>query len=132
MCRIAAYFGEPVRLSALLNEPAQAESICKDVLAVDPENQAAVVMLLLALTDQFRTGPAECVRHDLNPIGVLEERAARRDDLVDPRHQGGDLGEAEGDALEPGLTQVERRRVERQPMDGPPCVLVPTRTPFAA
>src|SRR5207247_821103 len=66
-----------------------------------------------------RDGPAECVRHDLNPIGVLEERAARRDDLVDARHQGGDLGEAEGDALEPGLTQVERRRVERQPMDRP-------------
>ncbi len=44
----------------LLNEPAQAESICLDVLAVEPENQQALVMLLLALTDQFRTGPADC------------------------------------------------------------------------
>src|SRR5205807_5788281 len=44
----------------LLNEPAQAESICLDVLAVDPENQQALVMLLLALTDQFRGGPADC------------------------------------------------------------------------
>src|SRR5579872_4294890 len=44
----------------LLNEPAQAESICLDVLAVDPESQQALVMLLLALTDQFRSGPAEC------------------------------------------------------------------------
>src|ERR1700688_3360026 len=44
----------------LLNEPAQAESICLDVLAGDPENQQALVMLLLALTEQFRTGPAEC------------------------------------------------------------------------
>jgi hypothetical protein len=46
----------------LLNEPAQAESICLDVLAVDPGNQQALVMLLLALTDQFRTGPPECFR----------------------------------------------------------------------
>jgi hypothetical protein len=35
-----------------LNEPHEAESICLDVLAIDPENQAAQVMLLLALTDQ--------------------------------------------------------------------------------
>lgn len=44
----------------LLNEPCQAESICRDVLAIEPENQPALVMLLLALTDQFRGGPAEC------------------------------------------------------------------------
>ena len=44
----------------LLNEPAQAESICLDVLAVDPQNQQALVMLLLSLTDQFRGGPPEC------------------------------------------------------------------------
>lgn len=37
----------------LLNEPLHAESICLDVLEVDPQNQRAVVTLLLALTDQF-------------------------------------------------------------------------------
>jgi hypothetical protein len=37
----------------LLNEPGEAESICLDVLDVEPENQEAIVMLLLALTDQF-------------------------------------------------------------------------------
>jgi hypothetical protein len=37
----------------LLNEPWQAESICLDILAVDPANQSALVLLLLALTDQF-------------------------------------------------------------------------------
>jgi len=37
----------------LLNEPAEAESICLDVLAADPDNQRALVMLILALTDQF-------------------------------------------------------------------------------
>ncbi len=37
----------------LLNEPLHAESICLDVLAVEPENQRALITLLLALTDQF-------------------------------------------------------------------------------
>src|SRR5688500_18198854 len=37
----------------LLNEPRQAESICLDVLAIDPENGPALSCLLLALTDQF-------------------------------------------------------------------------------
>jgi hypothetical protein len=36
-----------------LNEPGEAESICLDVLAVDPTNQPALITLLLALTDQF-------------------------------------------------------------------------------
>ena len=40
----------------LLNEPAEAESICQDVLRLDPDNQQALVMLLLALTDQFEDG----------------------------------------------------------------------------
>ena len=37
----------------LLNEPVQAESICLDILAVDPENQTALVLLLLSLSEQF-------------------------------------------------------------------------------
>ncbi len=40
----------------LLAEPVEAESICLDVLATDPGNQRALVMLLLALTDQFEEG----------------------------------------------------------------------------
>ena len=36
-----------------LNEPGEAESICLDILAVDPANQGALITLLLALTDQF-------------------------------------------------------------------------------
>lgn len=39
-----------------LNQPWAAESICLDVLEVEPENQAALINLLLALTDQFREG----------------------------------------------------------------------------
>ena len=40
----------------LLNEPAQAESICHDILRVDPTNQPAMIALLLAQTDQFDRG----------------------------------------------------------------------------
>jgi hypothetical protein len=37
----------------LLNEPGAAESICLDVLEIDPENQNALVTLLMAITDRF-------------------------------------------------------------------------------
>jgi hypothetical protein len=37
----------------LLNEPGEAQSICLDALEVQPDNQAALTMLLLALTEQF-------------------------------------------------------------------------------
>ena len=37
----------------LLNEPWQAESICRDILKVEPENQMAILTLILAITDQF-------------------------------------------------------------------------------
>ncbi|HIG30785.1 MAG TPA: hypothetical protein EYQ50_24470 [Verrucomicrobiales bacterium] len=37
----------------LLNEPSEAESICLDVLKADNNNQKALIVLLLALTDRF-------------------------------------------------------------------------------
>jgi len=40
----------------LLNEPGEAESICLDVLRADPENQEAIITLLLAFTDRFEKG----------------------------------------------------------------------------
>jgi tetratricopeptide (TPR) repeat protein len=40
----------------LLNEPQEAESICEDVLQIEPDHQEALVMLLLALTEQFDEG----------------------------------------------------------------------------
>ena len=50
---------EKAHLYRLLHEPGEAESICRDVLDVQPENQDALIMLLLALTDQFDTdGPS--------------------------------------------------------------------------
>lgn len=41
----------------LLNEPWEAESICRDVLRADPDNQGAIITMLLALTDQFGRRP---------------------------------------------------------------------------
>ncbi|MGH2626868.1 MAG: hypothetical protein ACRDHY_09490 [Anaerolineales bacterium] len=38
----------------LLNEPSDAESICLDILEIEPEHQRALVALLLARTDQFQ------------------------------------------------------------------------------
>ncbi len=61
----------------LLNEPGEAESICLDVLDVDPNNQQARISLLLALTDQFADdGHAyERARRVLAEIGGDYERA---------------------------------------------------------
>ena len=36
-----------------VNEPGETESICRDVLATEPDNQAALALLGLALADQF-------------------------------------------------------------------------------
>ena len=46
-------------LYRLLNEPEEAESICYDVLAVDPEDQKALRQLGLAITDQFHGDPSD-------------------------------------------------------------------------
>ena len=37
----------------LLNEPWEAESICRDILAIDEDNQKALSILIMALTEQF-------------------------------------------------------------------------------
>lgn len=37
----------------LLNESWQAESICRDILNVEPNHQLAILYLILAITDQF-------------------------------------------------------------------------------
>jgi len=59
----------------LLHEPWQSESICQDVLRVDPENQAALVTLLLALTDQF--GQAFKVQEAKAVIPLLHDEYER-------------------------------------------------------
>jgi hypothetical protein len=46
----------------LLNQSWATESICLDVLEVDPGNQQVLVMLVLAITDQFGRESGELVR----------------------------------------------------------------------
>lgn len=73
-----------------LNEPGEAESICKDILAIEPDNQAALRLLGLAITDQFngvtsdRYTEAEAVFQSLTNeyeriyhCGILYERKAK-------------------------------------------------------
>jgi len=60
----------------LLNEPWQAESICRDILRIEPEHDLALVMLLLAQTDQFGKGvTAAQAREVLSRIKGGYERA---------------------------------------------------------
>lgn len=47
---------EKVERYRLLNDPSEAESICRDILEIDPDNQDALVMCILTLTDQFNKG----------------------------------------------------------------------------
>jgi len=73
-----------------LAEPAQAESICLDVLQIDPDNQQAVTTLLLALTQELDQGISEYAKRarELLPrlhaeydrayyAGIIAERQAR-------------------------------------------------------
>lgn len=40
----------------LLNEPVAAESICRDILRVEPENQEAIITIILAMSDRVAEG----------------------------------------------------------------------------
>ena len=70
----------------LLNEPGEAESICHDVLRIDPENQQALVLLLLALTDRLRKG---------YNVGALQAREIlpRLQDPYERAYYGGIISE---------------------------------------
>jgi len=62
----------------LLNDPAQAESICRDVLAVDAKHQLALRTLILALTDQFgSTGAAGAAREARVHVAELADEYER-------------------------------------------------------
>jgi hypothetical protein len=75
----------------LLNEPLEAESICLDVLLIEPGHQGALACLLLAVTDQFgsASGPMmERAKQLLSQFsgeferkyyaGIINERYARQ------------------------------------------------------
>jgi len=55
----------------LLNEPCLAESICLDVLAIEPDHPQALVIYALALSDQFKDGQDGGFRRALDAVGRL-------------------------------------------------------------
>ena len=61
----------------LLNEPGEAESICRDVLQVETDNQEALTMLLLALTEQFHDD-ASTVADARGVVGRLRDEYGDR------------------------------------------------------
>jgi tetratricopeptide (TPR) repeat protein len=73
-----------------LSEPEEAESICRDILSVEPQHQFALRLLGLALTDQFTSGGSDRFRETeeifqqladpyerLYYTGILYERRAK-------------------------------------------------------
>ena len=69
-----------------LNEPSEAESICRDILAVDKANQTALRLFGLSLTDQF-TG------HDTDPYSEAESAFASLGDPYERSYYTGMLRE---------------------------------------
>lgn len=63
---------EKARHYRLLNQPEQAESICLDVLEIDPDNQPALIILLLARTDQLDDDNPSMLGKCREVIGRLE------------------------------------------------------------
>lgn len=78
---------EKVERYRLLNEPSEAESICRDILEIEPNHQKAVIMLILTLSDQFNrisSKEAESLLPRLKDeyqrayyTGILDERLAK-------------------------------------------------------
>ena len=75
----------------LLNEPFEAESICLDILAVEPDHPQALGCLLLSLTDQFSQNAGQAMERARALLtrfpgdyertyygGIISERFARR------------------------------------------------------
>jgi hypothetical protein len=61
----------------LLNEPLEAESICRDILDADPGNQDATTTLLLALTDQFDERPNPCLEQAREVLAQIRDEYSR-------------------------------------------------------
>jgi hypothetical protein len=60
----------------LLNEPRLAESICRDILAVDPGNQNTLITLILSLSDQYSHGNVS-VKEAMGLVPELESEFLR-------------------------------------------------------
>ena len=61
----------------LLNDSSAAESICLDILSVEQENQQALVMLLLSITDQFGEDSGDGVTRAREVLPKLKDEYKR-------------------------------------------------------
>ena len=61
----------------LLNEPREAESISLDILATAPDDQRAVVILLLSITDQFKEDLLPNVQRAKGVLDRIDSEYAR-------------------------------------------------------
>jgi tetratricopeptide (TPR) repeat protein len=66
-----------VELYRYLNEPEEAESICRDILAIDPQHQLALRLLGLTITDQFVGGSSDRYQEVEETFQKLSERYER-------------------------------------------------------
>jgi hypothetical protein len=62
----------------LLGEPDEAESVCLDILQVDPDNQEARVDLILAISDQFGRERRPRVDLAMKIVGELTDEYQRQ------------------------------------------------------
>ena len=106
----------------LLNEPAEAESICLDALAIEPDNHEALVNLLLALTEQFEVAVPTAVSDAFKVVerlndpyerayysGIVWERRAKAQ-----LHRGGlGMGPQVYGSLREAMTWYERAEAAR-------------------
>ena len=97
----------------LLNEPGSAESICRDVLRVNENNQTALHTMILAVTDQFDRRMGDRVREARALVERLDDEYARayHMGLVFERQAKADLRRA-GPGSGPAIYDMLRRAME--------------------
>jgi hypothetical protein len=61
----------------LLNDSSAAESICRDIVEVDPDNQQALIVLLLSITDQFPDELGDALRRARDVLPLLRDEYKR-------------------------------------------------------
>jgi hypothetical protein len=61
----------------LLNEPVEAESICRDILEVEADNQEALLTLVLALSDQLEENLAPAADEARQALGRVTDEYSR-------------------------------------------------------
>jgi hypothetical protein len=108
----------------LINQSWAAESICRDILDIDPDNQQVLVMLVLAPTDQLAGGHATVMKavHETLPritdpyqrayyTGIASERSGQAHLLRGGMGSGGMAYEA----LKHAMTWYENAEAIRPP-----------------